>query len=106
MAVSRNAIRKAGHRACLREMTGPNFPHLCFYQQFFTRVISRYIFRWLEARVFEVKMKKKKLQRYKVSSADKSLYVICGNYLHILAIIIAQNVPRVVVFKVIIFIIK
>ena len=55
---------------------------------------------------FRSKDEKKKLQRYKVSSAGKILYVICGNYLHILAIIIAQNVPRVVVFKVIIFIIK
>ena len=55
---------------------------------------------------FRSKNEKKKLQRYKVSSAGKILYVICGNYLYILAIVIAQNVPHVVVFKVIIFIIK
>ena len=105
MAVSTNAIRKAGHRACLREMTGKPSSFMPLSAIFHARHFKVH-FSVARSKGFRSKNEKKKLQRYKVSSAGKSLYVICGNYLHILGIIIAQNVPRVVVFKVIIFIIK
>ena len=54
MSVSKNTIEKIGHRACLREMTGQTYSIYAF-----TCLISRYIFRWLEARVFKEKIKKK-----------------------------------------------
>ena len=67
---------KKGRSPCLFERNdGPNFPHLCLYQQFFTRVISRYIFRQLEARVFEVKMKKK---TSKLQSFERGEKFICN----------------------------
>ena len=47
--------------------------HLCLNQQFFTRFISRYIFRELEARGFQSNNSRKDLDRYKVWSIGNNL---------------------------------
>ena len=79
MSVSKNTLKKIGHPACLRDMTGQSCRIFACAGNNHTRYFigSEYILRYLGARVFKVTVKKNLMSR-KSSAFEKIGYIICG----------------------------